>query len=390
MATKADYYAILGVDKTATQEEIKKAYRKLAIKYHPDKNPGDKTAEEKFKELGEAYEVLSDPQKRAAYDQYGHNAFDPRHAGGGYGGGFGGGGGFHDPMDIFSQVFGGAGGSIFEELFGGGRSSGRQATGEMRGRDLRYDLEITFEEAALGCEKNLNIRKETACSQCGGSGLAAGASMKTCPDCNGRGQVKVGSGWISMVQTCQRCSGTGKIPERPCPSCRGTGRGVQTVSVKIKIPAGVDTGTRLRSSGNGECGMRGGPAGDLYVFIHVKPHEIFERKGDDLLCEIPIPFVTAALGGEMEAPTLQGKKRIVIPEGTQSGTIFRLRGMGIQNVHGHGVGDMHVRVTVEVPRHLDNLQKEKLKEFAKLCNQDVNPMSQSFFDRLKKWMSGRE
>lgn len=363
MVTKSDFYTILGVDKTATAEEIKKAYRKLAIKFHPDKNPGDKTAEEKFKELGEAYEVLSDPQKRAAYDQYGHSAFDSRH---GYNGGFGGGGGFRDPMDIFSQVF--TGGGIFEEFFGSGRGSGHPGASEIRGRDIRYDLEITFEEAALGCEKNLSIRKETACSQCKGTGLAFGASMKTCPNCNGRGQVKKGNGWITMVQTCQNCFGTGKIPDRPCSSCNGTGRNLQNVSIKIKIPAGVDTGTRLRSFGNGECGMRGGSAGDLYVFIHVKPHEIFERNGNDLICEIPIPFVIAALGGEIEAPTLHEKKRIVIPEGTPSGTIFCLRGLGIQNAHKHGIGDINVRVTVEVPRHMNNLQKEKLKEFAESCD----------------------
>lgn len=384
---KTDYYAILGVNKSATAEELKKAYRKLAVKYHPDKNPGDKTAEEKFKELGEAYEVLSDPQKRAAYDQYGHDAFDPRKRG--FGGG--GEGNFQDPFDIFSQVFGGTGGSIFEEIFGGMRGGSRRSSGgAQRGMDMRYDLEISFEEAALGCEKDLSIRKEATCTQCSGTGLAAGASMKSCPDCGGRGQVKVGNGWISMVQTCQKCAGTGRIPEKPCPTCRGTGRGVQTVSVKIKIPAGVDEGTRLRSSGNGESGMRGGPAGDLYVFIHVKPHDIFEREGDDLICEMPIPFVTAALGGELEAPTLQGKKRIVIPEGTQSGTVFRLRGLGVKNVHGHGTGDMHVRVIVEVPRHLDSTQKEKLMDFAKVCKQDVNPMSQGFFDRIKNWMSGKE
>lgn len=381
-----DYYAILGVEKTATAEELKKAYRKLAIKYHPDKNPGDKTAEEKFKELGEAYEVLSDPQKRAAYDQYGADAFDPRKRSG-----FGGGGaGFQDPFDIFSQVFGGgAGGSIFDELFGGMHGR-RSSNGAQRGNDMRYDLEISFEEAAMGCEKELNIRKEVACKQCNGTGLAPGASMKSCPDCGGRGQVKVGSGWISMVQTCQKCAGTGRIPEKPCADCRGTGRSHQMSKVTIKIPPGVDTGTRLRSSGNGEAGLRGGPAGDLYVFLNVKPHDLFERDGDDLICEMPIPFVTAALGGELEAPTLQGKKRIVIPEGTQSGTVFRLRGMGVKNVHGHGTGDLHVRVMVEVPRHLDSAQKEKLKEFAQLCKQDVNPMSQGFLERIKNWLSGRE
>ncbi|NCC83733.1 MAG: molecular chaperone DnaJ [Clostridia bacterium] len=385
---KADYYAVLGVNKGASDEELKKAYRKLAVKYHPDKNPGDKTAEEKFKELGEAYEVLSDPQKRAAYDQYGHDAFDARKRG--FGGG-GGGAGFHDPFDIFSQVFGGAGGGIFEEIFGSMRGGGRRsANGAQRGNDMRYDLEISFEEAALGCEKELSIRKEATCSQCNGTGLAAGSSMKNCPDCGGHGQIKVGSGWISMVQTCPKCDGTGKVPERPCASCRGSGRVTQTVSVKIKIPAGVDTGTRLRSSGNGESGVRGGPAGDLYVFLHVKAHEIFERDGDDLICEIPIPFVTAALGGELQAPTLQGNKRIVIPEGTQSGTVFRLRGMGVKNVHGRGTGDMHVRVIVEVPRRLDSTQKDKLKEFAGVCKQDVNPMSQGFFERIKNWMNGNE
>jgi len=387
MADKRDYYEVLGVSKNASDDELKKAYRKLAVKYHPDKNPGDKTAEEKFKEIGEAYEILSNPQKRAAYDQYGHDAFDPRRRG--FGGGAGGGAGFSDPFDIFSQVFGGAGGSIFDEIFGGGRRSSRADVAQ-RGDDIRHDLEISFEEAALGCEKDVVIRKEGACPKCSGSGLVAGSKMKSCPDCGGRGQVKVGNGWISMVQPCPRCSGTGQIPEKPCTTCRGTGRVVQNATVKIRIPAGVDEGTRLRSAGNGESGLRGGPAGDLYVFLHVRSHDIFEREGDDLICEIPIPFVTAALGGELKAPTLEGSKRIVIPEGTQSGTIFRLRGMGVKNVHGRGTGDLHVRVIVEVPQKLNTEQKEKLRAFAEVCKQDVNPMSRGFFEKLKNWVKGKD
>ena len=377
--SKRDYYEVLGLSRTATVEEIKKAYRKLAVKYHPDKNPGDKAAEEKFKELSEAYEALMDPQKRAAYDQYGHAAFDPRSRGFGRGGG----GGFHDPFEIFREVFGaGGGGSIFDDLFGGGR--GGDPTGPARGADLRYDMEITFEEAANGAEKEVALTKLDACEQCHGSGAEAGSGRKVCPTCGGRGQVVMSRGIFSIAQTCSRCEGTGQIIERPCRSCNGAGRKERTSKIKLKIPAGVDTGARLRSVGNGEAGLRGGPPGDLYVVLHVKPHDIFQREGDDLICDVPIQFVQAALGAEVEVPTLTGKAQIRIPAGTQTNTIFRLKGKGVKSLQGYGHGDLHVRVVVEVPTHLDSTQKAKLQEFAELCDDKVNPISRSFFEKAKK------
>jgi len=366
---KRDYYEVLGLEKGVSQEEIKKAYRKLAIKYHPDKNP-EKNAEEQFKELGEAYEVLSDPQKRAAYDQYGHAAFDRRS--------FGRGGGFHDPFDIFREVFGGS--SIFEDFFGGGRSDPSQP---QRGDDLRYDLEIAFEEAAHGCEKEISVTKEERCEVCNGSGAEAGSRVKTCPTCGGRGQVVSSRGIFSIAQTCPHCQGAGRVIEKPCKNCRGSGRRERTSKIKLRIPAGVDTGSRLRSVGNGEAGIRGGPSGDLYVVLHVKPHEIFQRDGDDLLCEVPISFIQAALGDQINVPTLDGKSEIRIPAGTQPGTMFRLKGKGIKNIQGYGFGDLHVRVNVEVPTHLTPAQKTKLQEFADLCNGKESPMSQSFFEKAK-------
>src|SRR3954464_161588 len=333
---KRDYYEVLAVERTATDEEIKKAYRKLAVKYHPDKNPGDKTAEEQFKELGEAYEALSDPQRRALYDQYGHAAFD-RRAGGGFGRG-----GFHDPFEVFREVFGGGG--IFEDLFGGGRQDPSQAN---RGDDLRYDMEITFEEAAHGCEKEITVTKPERCEDCQGSGAEAGSKVKSCPMCGGRGQVVSSRGIFSIAQTCPQCHGAGRVIEKPCKACRGVGRKEKTSKIKLRIPAGVDSGSRLRSAGNGEAGLRGSPAGDLYVVIHVKPHEIFQRDGDDLLCEVPVSFVQAALGADVEVPTLDGKASIKIPAGTQPNTMFRLKGKGVKNIQGYGYGDLHVRIAVE-------------------------------------------
>ncbi len=371
--TKRDYYEVLGLEKGAGEEEIKKAYRKRALKHHPDKNPGDKTAEEKFKEVGEAYEVLSDPQKRAAYDQYGHAAFDRR------AGSFGRAGGFHDPFEVFREVFGG--GSIFDELFGGAQRDPNQP---QRGDDLRYDLELTFEEAAHGCEKEISVTKPDRCDDCQGTGAEAGSRARTCPTCGGRGQVISSRGIFSLAQTCPQCQGSGRIIDRPCKTCRGNGRRERTSKIKLRIPAGVDTGARLRSAGNGEAGWRGGPPGDLYVVLHVRPHEIFQRDGDDLLCEVPVSFVQAALGADIDVPTLDGKGAIRIPAGTQSGTMFRLKGKGVKNIQGYGAGDLHVRIHVEVPTHLSAAQKAKLVEFSELCNGKESPLSQSFFEKAKK------
>jgi molecular chaperone DnaJ len=370
--SKRDYYEVLGVERQAGEDDIKKAYRKLATKYHPDKNPGDKAAEEKFKELGEAYEVLNDPQKRAAYDQYGHAAFDRR------AGGFGHGGGFHDPFEIFREVFGGS--NIFDEFFNGGRSDPSQP---QRGSDLRYDMEITFEEAAHGSEKEVSLTKAERCETCQGSGAEAGSRTRTCPACGGRGQIINSRGIFSIAQTCPHCQGAGRVIDKPCATCRGSGRRERTSKITLRIPAGVDTGSRLRSSGNGEAGFRGGPSGDLYVVLHVKPHPIFQRDGDDLLCEVPVSFVDAAVGAEIEVPALEGKTSIRVPAGTQPGTMFRLKGKGIKNVQGYGHGDLHVRINVEVPTHLSAAQKAKLQEFASLCSGKENPISQSFFEKAK-------
>ena len=375
MSTKRDYYEVLGVSRDVSDEDCKKAYRKLAVKFHPDKNPGDKSAEGKFKELGEAYEVLSDADKRAAYDRYGHSAFQQ----GGGAGSSAGQGGFHDPSDIFSQVFGGRGG-IFDELFGGGRSeSGGNATGS----DLRFDLELNFEEAVRGCEKKISVSKLDSCSDCNGSGAQSGSGKVTCSTCRGKGRVIRSNGIFSVQQTCPTCNGQGSNIEKPCRKCHGKGQQERRSEITIRIPAGVDTGIRLRQRGKGEAGFRGAPAGDLYVILRVRAHEIFQRDGEDLLCEVPISFVTATLGGELSIPTLNGPMPIKIPAGTQSSTIFRLRGKGVPSLSNSGSGDLHVRVIVEVPVKLSREQRVKLEEFSAICDESVNPRMKNFFDLAK-------
>ena len=385
-ATKRDFYEVLGVAKGAADEELKKAYRKQAVKYHPDKNPGSKEAEDKFKELGEAYSVLSDPQKRATYDQYGPAAFDPRARGNGAGGGFSG-----DPFDIFRQAFGsrggggggGGGGDFFEQFFGSD-SDGTEG-GAGRGEDLRYDLELTLEESFNGVEKEIRFNKPMTCETCGGAGAEKGSRVVRCQQCAGRGRVVMSRGIFSIQQNCPRCNGAGEAIEKPCRTCGGEGRHSQSTTVRIRIPAGVDTGARLRSTGNGASGVRGGGAGDLYVVLAVKAHRLFHRDADDLSCEVPISFVQAALGGEVDVPTMTGKARISVSGGTQSGTKFRLKGRGMKNLQGYGTGDLIVKVNVEVPEKLNPQQRAALENFAKQCDENVNPQSKGFFERAKEF-----
>src|SRR5262249_17044620 len=373
---KRDYYEVLGVERSASDEEVKRAYRKLAVKFHPDKNPDDPDAEEKFKELGEAYDVLIDPEKRAAYDRFGHAAFAPGGAGFGRGG-------FHDPFEIFREVFGGGGfgGGIFETFFGGGDRPEDRG----RGSDLRYDMQIKLEEAAFGAEKEIEITKLDTCDKCKGSGAEPGSRTITCPACSGRGQVISSRGFFHISQTCPRCRGAGEVIEKPCQKCRGEGRVEKLSRGKLKIPAGIRDGSRLRSLGNGEAGIRAGSRGDLYVVIHVKEHKVFQREGDDLYCGVPIPFSVAALGGEIDVPTLEGRAHLKVPTGTQSGQMFKLRGKGIMNVNGRGHGDLFARLIVEVPSRLDAQQRRKLEEFAELCGDDNTPLRKSFFERAKEF-----
>jgi molecular chaperone DnaJ len=370
-----DPYETLGVSRSAAVEEIKTSYRKLAMKHHPDRNPGDAAAEESFKEISQAYDILIDPDKRAAYDRYGYAAFQS--PGGGPGAGF------HDPFDLFREVFGSGGGGIFEHFFGGSGAGADQA----RGADLRYDLEIKLEEAARGVEKEIEIRKTGRCSACGGSGGGPGAHLHTCPTCRGRGQVIATRGFFQVAQPCPRCHGAGEMFDHPCKVCRGDGRAEITTRIKLKIPAGIEDGSRLRSGGNGEAGLRGAASGDLYVVVHIREHAVFARDGDDLFCEMPVSFVIAALGGEINVPTLEGKASIKVPAGTQNGTVFKLRGKGMPHLRGSGQGQLLVRAVVEVPTKLTAGQRRKLEEFAESCGDQNAPMTRSFLERAKEFFS---
>ena len=372
MSTKRDYYQVLNVQKNASEEELKKAFRRLAMKYHPDRNPDDKKAEERFKEVKEAYDVLSDPQKRAAYDQFGHAGVDAAMGGGG--GGFGGFGGFGDIGDIFESVFG-----------GGTRSGGQRV---FRGSDLRYDLSLSLEEVVSGTEVKIRVPTQVVCETCHGSGAKPGTRPKTCPRCNGVGQIRMTQGFFSVQQTCPTCRGTGKIIPEACSTCHGSGRVQEHKTLSVKVPAGVDSGDRIRLSGEGEAGANGGPSGDLYVQINVRPHPIFTREDNHLFCEVPISIVTAALGGELEAPTLDGRVMLKIPPETQTGKVFRIRGKGVKPVRGGPPGDLHCRVIVETPINLTSEQKELLRNFDRSMragNQQHSPKESSWLDGVKKF-----
>ena len=379
----ADYYEILEVSREATDVEIKKSYRRLAVKYHPDKNPGDATAEEKFKEISHAYSVLSDPQKRQMYDQYGEEAFTRGGMGGGNAGGF-------DPFDLFREAFGGrggGGGSFFESFFGGG---GRQndPTAPVDGNDLRYELEIEFEEAVFGSDRKIEFSRMASCSDCKGTGCEDGSSKKKCPRCHGHGQISVSQGFFTVMHECPNCGGAGLIAEKPCKKCRGSGLQKVKRTVQLHIPPGVDTGTRMRVAGEGEPGMRGGSNGDLYVVTVVKEHPVFKREGMNVYCEVPIDFCTAALGGDVEIPTVSGRASLTIPAGTQTGDSFVIRGKGMPSLRRRDErGDQHVRVFVEVPKKLSNEQKDALRHFAEtLHGKNGNyPVQESFFEKVKKF-----
>ena len=375
MAEQRDLYEVLGLQKGASDDEIKKAYRKLAKKYHPDLNPGDKEAEKKMKEVNGAYEVLSDAEKKARYDQYGFAGIDPNYAGGAGGGGFG---GFQD-FDL---------GDIFGSMFGGG-FGGQQTrqNGPRKGENLRITLQLTFEEAVFGCEKSVSVTRNESCKDCGGTGAKKGTSPETCPVCRGSGQVqstqRTPFGVFSSSSPCQNCKGTGKIIKEPCPSCKGEGRVRKTRTIRVKIPAGIDDGQTISLRGEGNGGARGGPAGDLYVTVYVKEHKMFKRDGQDIILEMPISFAQAALGATLTVPTVDGKVQYDLPEGTQTGTVFRLRGSGVPSVNGRGRGDQYVKVNVEIPRNLNHEQKELLRKFDEATGDSCYSERGGFFKKMK-------
>lgn len=367
---KRDYYEVLGVQRNATEAELKKAFRRLAMKYHPDRNPGDEETEAHFKEAKEAYEILTDARKRAAYDQFGHAGVDPSAGAGAGAGGFGFGGGF---SDIFGDVFG--------DIFG---NAGRGGAQVFRGADLRYNLELSLEEAVRGTTVKIRVPTLAGCEECGGSGARKGSSPSTCTTCGGHGQVRMQQGFFSIQQTCPRCQGTGQMITDPCTACHGEGRVQTAKNLSVQVPAGVDTGDRIRLSGEGEAGHNGGPAGDLYVQIAVRPHPIFTREGNDLYCEVPISIVTAALGGELEVPTLDGRVVLKVPAETQTGKLFRMRGKGVQSVRSSTVGDLLCRVAVETPVKLSKRQKELLEELEQTMEGEGSRHS----PRHKTWLDG--
>ncbi len=393
--TKRDFYEVLGVGRSATADEIKKAYRKLAVQYHPDKNPGNVEAEEKFKEATEAYEVLSDSQKRQKYDQFGHQAFGPGSGGGGFGGGGFQGIDLEEALRTFMGAFGGGGGggrgSIFDDFFGGGMGGGRSDRGAAnRGNDLRFDLEIDFEEAVFGSQRDLTFNVMDECAKCQGSGAAAGSKRETCPQCKGTGQTISSNGFFHVRQACSTCGGTGEILRNPCRECRGSGRVKARRTITVKIPAGVETGSRLRVAGKGESGTRGGPAGDLYVVLHVREHPLFKRRDEDIFVEVPVPFHVAAIGGEIEVPTIHGIAKLKIPAATESGKVFRLRGRGLKGVGTFGNGDQHCVVMVETPERLSGKQRKALEEFSRLLDDDNHPVRQKMNKRASEFYKRRD
>jgi molecular chaperone DnaJ len=363
MASKRDYYEVLGVERNADSDTLKRAFRKLAMQYHPDRNPGDKQAEDHFKEASEAYEILSDPERRARFDRFGHQGVE----------GFGGGPGFSNVNinDIFGEIFG--------DIFGGG---GRGRRVKNRGADLRYNLELTFEEAAFGTEVSVKIPRPKRCETCEGTGSRT-RQQRQCPTCGGAGEVRFTQGFFAVARTCSQCGGAGQVVSDPCKDCKGAGKVEATSEISVKIPAGVDTGIKVRLAGEGEPGEQGGPPGDLYVVVHVKEHSLFHREDFEVFCEVPISVVQATLGAQLEVPTLDGMVKMKVPEGTQSGKIFRLKGKGIPHLQGHDRGDQHVRVIVETPQNLSHKQRELLMKFAEASGEDVNPQSKSFFDKVK-------
>jgi molecular chaperone DnaJ len=365
VASKRDYYEVLGIGPNASAEEIKKAYRKLALQHHPDRNPGDKAAEERFREASEAYQVLSDQNRRSQYNRYGHAAFEQ---GGGFGGFDFGGAGFED---VFNDIFG--------DFFGGRRGRTRAR----RGEDLRYDLEISFEEAINGVEKKIDIPRTAACETCNGLGTRDGKPRETCNVCRGSGQVRYQQGLFSIAKTCGHCQGDGSVLRDPCRTCSGSGAVRTTQTLNVRIPAGVDTGSRLKLRGEGETGYNGAPGGDLYVVLHVSEHALFTRNGVDVVCEVPISFTQAALGSEMDVPTVKGKVKLKIPAGTQSGNVFRLKGKGAPDLRGYAHGDGLVRVVVETPKKLTAKQRAVLEEFARISGEEVHPISKGFLDKVK-------